>query len=68
MHMLLHMLMHGLRMLMWCLCSCVARGSSNPVVPEEQLADREHLRMGASANGTADEEAHPGLVLPDLTA
>ena len=57
------MLMHRLELLMWTLCSCAARGSSNPVVPEEQLADREHLRMGVSANGTAAEEPLPGAAL-----
>ena len=55
-------------MLMWTLCSCAARGSSNPIVPEEQLADREHLRMGASANGAAAEEPLPGAALLRMAA
>lgn len=54
------MLMLHLSVLMWCLCPCAARGSSNPVVPEEQLANQEHLRMGAAANGTAAEDTPPG--------
>ncbi|CAK0748752.1 hypothetical protein CVIRNUC_001857 [Coccomyxa viridis] len=44
------------------------RGSSNPIVPEEQLADREHLRMGASANGAAAEEPLPVAAATELPA
>ena len=38
-----------------------ALGGSNPIMPEEALAEKEHLRTGASANGAAPEGPPAGV-------
>ena len=37
-----------------------ALGRGNPTMPEEALAEREHLRTGASANGVTHDDPPAG--------